>query len=179
MTIVKHICKAALLGAAIFALPISAHAQFVSGGNAPTTISADNADYQGNKTILTGGVDVRQADVRVLADKMTVYSSGSGGLTENDFSRIVAEGNFYYLTTDQEVRGNKGVYTKVDDTFVVTGNVILKQDDGNIVTGDKLYYNLTTRNARVVGNCKGRKCGSKGRVNILIKNSNAVAGRDS
>jgi len=148
-----------------------AHAQFASDSTAPISISADNANYQGATTVLTGGVDVRQGNVRVLADKMTVYSAAAGALDQNDISRIVAQGNFYYLTPEQDVRGDKGIYTRTDDTFVVTGNVIMKQADGNVITGDKLIYNLTTRNAIVIGNCKGRKCGSKGRVNILIKNT--------
>ena len=148
-----------------------AHAQFASGSSAPITISADNANYQGAITVLTGGVDVRQGNVRVLADKMTVYSAAAGALDQSDISRIVAQGNFYYLTPEQDVRGNKGVYTRTNDTFVVTGNVIMKQADGNVITGEKLIYNLTTKNAVVAGNCKGRKCGSKGRVNILIKNT--------
>ena len=158
----------------------TAHAQFASGSSAPTNISADNVDYQGATTILTGGVDVRQGDVRVLADKMTVFSQSTGGLAQNDFSKIIATGNFYYLTPDQDVRGNGGVYTRADDTFVVTGDVILKQADGNVITGEKLFYNLTTKNAKVIGTCKGRRCGSKGRVNILIKNTdNASTGTRS
>ena len=176
MTATKTVLKLAIAAIGIMALPSIAHAQFSTDSNAPTTIAADHADYRGATTILTGGVDVRQGDVRVLADKMTVYSSGSGGIGQGDFSRIVAEGSFYYLTSDQEVRGEKGVYTKADDTFVVTGDVILKQAGGNVVTGDKLYYNLTSRNARVVGTCKGRRCGAKGRVNILIKNAQSASG---
>lgn len=156
-----------LLG--LTALSSPAYAQFAAGSSAPTSISADNAVYQGNVTILTGGVDVRQGNVRVLADKMTIYSAGSGSLSENGFTKIVAQGNFYYLTPEQSVRGDQGIYTKVNDTFVVIGNVIMKQNDGNIITGDKLIYNLKTGNAKVVGSCKGRKCGSHGRVNILIK----------
>ena len=156
--------------------PMAAAAQFIPGSNAATTISADHADYRGDQTVLTGQVDVRQGDIRVLADKMTVYSTGQGSLAQSGFSRIVAEGNFYYLTGDQEVRGEKGVYTKTDNTFVVTGNVILRQKDGNVITGDKLYYNLDTKHARVVGSCSGRRCGSNGRVNILIQNTKSMAG---
>lgn len=168
--------KLAFLSAIVMALPSTAHAQFVSGSTASTTIAADRVEYRGNITVLTGQVDVRQGDVRVLADRMEIYSPSTGGLAQNDFSRVVADGNFYYLTSDQEVRGEKGVYTKQDDTFVVTGDVILKQPDGNVITGNKLYYNLGTRNARVVGTCKGRRCGSEGRVNILIRNTQATAG---
>lgn len=157
-------------------LPVTAHAQFDTRSNAPTKITADLADYQTDRTILTGAVDVRQGDVRIIADKMTVFTSGTGGLNAGSFHRIIAEGNFYYLTSDQEVRGENGVYTKENETFVVSGDVILKQADGNVVTGDKLYYNLQTRSARVEGTCNGRKCGATGRVNILIKNTNSVAG---
>ena len=157
----------------------AAHAQFVSGGTSPVNITADNVAYQDGQSILTGGVDVRQGDVRVLADKMTVFTAGGGNLGQGDISRIIAVGNFYYLTPDQSVRGEKGVYTRNNDTFVVTGNVIMKQEDGSIISGDTLYYNLSTQNAQVIGSCKGRKCGSKGRVNILIKNAQNVADSNS
>lgn len=169
MNIVMSGFKRALIGLSLMAIPLSASAQFVSGSNASTTISADHAEYQGDITILTGQVDVRQGDVRILADKMTIKSAG--GISTGGFSEVTAEGNFYYLTSEQEVKGQRGVYTKTNDTFVVTGDVILKQASGNVVTGEKLYYNIGTKNARVVGTCKGRKCGTKGRVNILIKNS--------
>jgi len=174
MKMLKPSTKLVALAMSIIApmmLAPMAYAQFASDSSAPISISADNASYQGEKTILTGGVDVRQGDVRVLADKMTVYSAAAGALNQNDISRIVAQGNFYYLTPEQDVRGDNGVYTRTNDTFVVTGNVIMKQAEGNVITGDKLIYNLTTKNAVVIGNCKGRKCGSTGRVNILIKNT--------
>ena len=162
------VLKLLFSGLAIIIFPQVASAQFIPGSNVATTISADHADYRGDQTVLTGQVDVRQGDIRVLADKMTVYSTGQGSLAQSGFSRIVADGNFYYLTADQEVRGEKGVYTKTDNTFVVTGDVILRQKDGNVITGDKLYYNLDTKHARVIGSCNGRRCGANGRVNILI-----------
>jgi len=176
MKISKQIFKSAITVLAGCWIPFTAHAQFDTRSNAPTKITADLADYQSDRTILTGAVDVRQGDVRIIADKMTVFTSGAGGLNAGSFDRIIAEGNFYYLTSDQEVRGENGVYTKENETFVVSGDVILKQADGNVVTGDKLFYNLQTESARVVGTCNGRKCGSTGRVNILIKNTNGATG---
>jgi len=166
-----------LMGA--FVWSSTAHAQFAPGGNSPVNITADNVAYQGDQSILTGGVDVRQGDVRVLADKMTVFTASGGSLGQGDISKIIAVGNFYYLTPEQSVRGAQGVYTRDDDTFEVTGDVIMKQEDGSIISGDKLFYNLGTQNARVVGSCKGRKCGSNGRVNILIKNAQNVANSNS
>jgi len=111
-----------------------AHAQFAANSNAPITGSADNVDYRPDVTVLSGQVDIRQEDVRILSDTMKIYA---------------AEKN----------------------SFTVTGNVILLQGSDNVVTGDRLVYNLSSNQATVTGNCRGRRCGDKGRVNILIKNN--------
>lgn len=162
-----------VVAATVF-LPTVAFAQFAPNSNAPINGSADNADYRADMTVLTGQVDVRQGDVRILSDVMKIHSANSGGVQGGAFdnvSRIEAIGNFYYITPEQEVRGKQGVYQQSTDTFTVTGDVILLQGEDNVVTGDTLIYNLTTNQAKVVGSCKGRRCGSKGRVNILIKNT--------
>jgi len=157
----------------------AAHAQFASDSKAPINGSADNVDYQRDVTVLSGQVDVRQADVRILSDVMKIYAnSGAGGVEAfENLDRIEAIGNFYYITPEQEVRGKRGVYERTSDTFTVTGDVILLQGEDNVVTGDKLIYNLTTNEAKVIGTCKGRRCGRKGRVNILIKNTGEVETR--
>lgn len=164
-----------IVGLSLFA-PHAA-AQFSTNSNAPVTGSADDVDYRPNLTVFSGQVDVRQGEVRILCDKMRVHTTSAvgGGNAIGGASKIEAIGNFYYLTPDQEVRGQQGVYLKSDETFVVTGDVILLQGEGNVVTGDKLVYDLNTRNAKVEGTCKGRRCGSKGRVNILLKNTGANA----
>jgi len=154
------------------AMPLTSHAQFARNNNAPIDATADNITNSGGTTILTGQVDVRQGEVRILADQMKIYgaAAGAGNSATSDISRIEANGNFYYITPDQEVRGDSGVYLQTTDTFTVTGDVILLQEE-NVVTGNRLIYNLTTEEAKVLGTCKGRKCGNKGRVKILIKNT--------
>lgn len=162
---------AALLAAA------PAHAQFAGSAGGNTVIDADSAVSSQGVTTLTGQVDVRQGGVRILADKMVLYSTPRGsepgpgaGLSPGigNIDRIVATGNFYYITPEQEVRGERGVYTAASDQFEVTGDVVLTQDD-SVVRGDRLIYDLTTERARVVSECKGRKCGRQRRVSILIK----------
>ena len=159
-----------LLSAVSLIFPLTSHAQFARNSDAPIEAAADDIVNSSGVTILTGQVDVRQGETRILSDNMKIYGGSSGLGPNTDVSRIEATGNFYYLTPEQEVRGNNGLYTKETDTFTVTGDVILLQGD-NVVTGDTLIYNLTTENARVVGSCKGRRCGSNGRVKILIKNT--------
>jgi len=164
-----------LLGAALLmaSLPLAANAQFARNNDAPIDATADDILNAGGTTTLTGQVDVRQGGTRILADKMKIFggvAGAAGGSAGSDISRIEATGNFYYITPEQEVRGNNGVYVQSTDTFTVTGDVILLQGE-NVVTGDTLIYNLETEEARVVGTCKGRRCGSKGRVKILLKNT--------
>jgi len=156
-----------------------AMAQFSPNSSGPTSIGADSADVTANNLLqLRGQVDVRQGETRILSDSMDIYTRGSANnIKSGDFERVVATGNFYYLTPDQEVRGDKGVYERDTETFTVTGNVILLQGEDNVVTGDKLIYNLSTNQAKIVGTCKGRKCGRKGRVNILIKNTGSTTTR--
>lgn len=170
--------KIALSIAAIAALSSPAYAQFAADSNAPITGSSDSVDYQRDVTIFSGQVDIRQADVRILSDTMKVYSAndvtGGTGETFGNIDRIEAIGNFFYITPEQEVKGEQGVYERAKDSFTVTGNVILLQGEDNVVTGDRLVYNLSNNQATVVGNCKGRRCGDKGRVNILIKNMNSA-----
>ncbi len=171
--------RSALAAFAMMGLAVPATAQFSPNSSGPTSLDADQAYVAADNILrLKGQVDVRRGETRILADEMDIFTTGSANdLNSSDFERVVATGNFYYLTPEQEVRGEKGVYESATETFTVTGNVILVQGDDNVVTGDKLIYNLTTNEARIVGNCKGRKCGRKGRVRILIKNSGTTITR--
>ena len=169
---IKLIFAAAMATSALFSSP--AMAQFAGNSGAPITIDADDSRLEGGLAIFSGQVDARQGDVRILTDKMTITGRQNGGSGINsamgDIEKIVAVGNFYYITPTQEVRGSQGVYTQADNNFTVTGDVILLQDD-SVVTGDKLIYNLDTEEARVVSECQGRKCGNKQRVRVLIKST--------
>lgn len=154
-----------------------AHAQFAVGATGDIRIGADKVDNVNGVTVLTGQVDIKQGDVRLLADKVEIFSNGAGGnalVSANDINRMIATGNFYYITPEQEVRGDKGVYTSATESFVVMGDVILLQDD-SVVTGSRLDYNLQTRDAKVTSACKGRKCKKRDRVAILIRSTDGQA----
>lgn len=164
----------------------TAAAQFAGASGGSIELYADDAESSKGVTTLTGQVDARQDGVRILADKMVIYSKQGGsdgapsvGTGVGDIERIVATGNFFYITPDQEVRGEQGVYTASTDTFVVTGDVILTQED-SVVRGTRLIYELASQTARVVSECQGRRCGPQGRVAILIKNTpDAESGDDA
>lgn len=161
----------------LFGLGLSpAYGQILSGSDAPMQLFADVIEREKNVIRLEGQVDVRQADVRVLANKMTLYSDAEGGALVSNISRIVAEGEFYYITPDQEVRGARGVYEKASNSFTITGGVIFLQGEYNVVTGSRLIYDLETKKARVIGTCTGRRCGKDGRVQVLLKAENDDSG---
>lgn len=173
----KRILSPLLSTALLMAFPSIAYAQFSPDSSADTIFYADNSFSENGVFTLIGQADIRQGDVRLLADKVQIYTGDSSGglIATNDFKRMVATGNFYYITPEQEVRGNKGVYTRETDSFVVTGDVVLLQND-SVVTGSKLNYNLETREAKVSGDCKGRKCAKDRRVAILIRSTDSAQG---
>lgn len=161
------------LALALSAQAAPAMAQFSNTSNAPITIDADDSRLEGGRAIFSGQVDARQGDVRILTDEMVITTGrGGGGLNgaAGDIETIHASGNFYYITASQEVRGDKGVYQQSTNDFTVTGNVILLQDD-SVVTGDRLIYKLDSEEARMISDCKGRKCGPTNRVRVLIQNT--------
>lgn len=152
-------------------LPMAAYAQFTNSG-ADTVIDADDSERVGDLIILTGQVDIRQGNRRLLADKIVLKMGGDPN-KNSGFKNAVATGNFYYITPEQEVRGDNGVFDGTTDIFTVTGDVVLLQDD-SVVTGSKLIYNVTTEKAQVTSECKGRKCGRNRRVSILIKSNGSI-----
>ncbi|WP_298914519.1 LptA/OstA family protein [uncultured Algimonas sp.] len=155
----------------------TANAQFARAGG-DTLLYADDVESVDGVITLTGQADVRQGDVRILADEIVIHSRQDGGASAgpsvgtvaDDIDRVIATGNFFYITPEQEVRGNQGVYTAADDTFVVTGDVILTQED-SVVRGTRLIYELNTQKARVVTDCQGRRCPTQERVAILIRDT--------
>ncbi len=167
-----------LISAALVGLvPAQAFAQFSPDSSADTVLYADDTVSSNGVITLTGQADIRQGDVRLLADKIQIYTEGTGGglVSTDGFTRMIATGNFYYITPEQEVRGDKGVYTRDTESFIVTGDVVLLQDD-SVVTGSRLDYNLSTRAAKVKGDCKGRSCAKEQRVAILIRSNNSAQG---
>ncbi|MBD3834831.1 LPS-assembly protein LptD [compost metagenome] len=110
----------------------------------PVQYGADGGEYTPNGFSLRGRAELTQGGNRLRADAIT-------GVTANgDLSRVEATGNVYFVTPDQSMRGDRAVYTLGNAEVVVTGDVILTQGK-NVLTGNRLVYNVRTESARMEG----------------------------
>lgn len=142
----------------------------ISGKSGPVMFGADHneANAKDHTQTLDGRVEMLQDTARLRADHVKVFSAAPKGDANasgfGEIIRIEAEGNIYYTDTanNQIIKGDHGVYTKADDTMVITGDVILRQGD-NVSTGNRLSYNETSGqmlfDANPVNGAKGRVTG--------------------
>jgi lipopolysaccharide export system protein LptA len=162
-----------LMALSLMACPVVATAQVSFGGDEPIDVKAERAAYKGPKTVLSGDVEIVQGSSRINANEMDLLrkqlSEDDQGLVKyGNINLIIAKGKFKYITPQNSVVGDKGVYERDKNIITVTGNVTFTQDSGNTVSGDKLIYDLTTNRARFDSNCEGQTCADDERVNITI-----------
>jgi lipopolysaccharide export system protein LptA len=132
--------------AAALALTLMAgavHAQDVSGKGGPVQVGGDNwhADQTVHTEYWDGRVEVQQDDARLRADHIKlIHTTGPNGDSKSwgDVVRMEASGNVYYQTEDRTMTGDNAVYTKDDDTVVITGGKVVLQQGQNIMTGTRL-----------------------------------------
>ena len=148
-----------------------------SGGNssAPVDISADEQEVINSqcKTIFRGAVEVLQDKARMRASTMTVYNrrktpgkttSPTGNNDCGDVDRVEADGNVFYVTPEQTVRGDHAVYDYATDTVVVTGDVVAVQGQ-DVARGDRMTIKTKTNDVKMESNATGR---GKTRVRAVL-----------
>jgi lipopolysaccharide export system protein LptA len=149
-----------------------ATAQVDTRSKAPIDIAADQAEVINSKceAIWSGAAEAVQAKSRLRADTLTVYSrakgqSANGQAACGGVERIVADGHVFYVTPDQNARGDHAVYTQDRNEIVITGDVIVVKGD-DVARGDKLTINTSTNEAQMVSNVTG--AGKPGRVRAVV-----------
>lgn len=145
-----------------------ASAQVDSKSKAPIDVTANEAEVIQSKclAIWRGSAEAVQDKARLRADSISVYSTPKGIGANGQQScggadRIVADGHVYYVTPQQNARGDHAVYTQADDQIVITGDVVVVQGD-DVARGDKLTLKVATRDAKMESNVTGP--GRTGRV---------------
>jgi len=131
-------------GLLLAAVSTGALAQNVSGKNGPVQVGGDNwhADQSIHTEYWDGRVEVQQDDARLRADHIKLIHAGGGPNGDSkswgDVVRMEASGNVYYVTEDRTMTGDNAVYTKDDDTVVVTGGKVVLKQGQNVMTGTRL-----------------------------------------
>lgn len=135
------LATAALLAAAL--LPVASGAQTArNNATAPVQYGADAGEYTPDGFALRGRAEVTQGTNRLRADAIRGFTNAG------QLARVEASGNVYFVTPDQNIRGDRAVYNLNDGTVVVTGDVILTQGQ-NVLTGGRLVYNVRNETARI------------------------------
>jgi lipopolysaccharide export system protein LptA len=166
----KHAAALLVLGAAVMMAadvrPTPAFAQGRSAfgaGNGPIDISADQLEVidAENRAVWRGNVEAVQGRARLRAPVLTVYfgrngqsGEGSGPGTWGQIQRMEADGPVYYVTAEQNARGDHATYDAASNTIVMTGNVVLVQDK-NVVQGDRLTIDTRTNHSTLENTAQG------------------------
>jgi len=130
--------------------------------------------------IFRGNVVARQGDVKLSAKQMDVYyndgdtktntsnnistSNSEKNSIEGAISKIRVGGNVVMTTTGKKVQSNIGTYDVEKGFLVLTGNVRLN-NDGSLLKGEKLIYNVKEGTSRMLSSSdiKHNKKASKSR----------------
>jgi len=138
----------------LLASPASAQTRHDS--TAPIDFNAGTIELQdrANRAILSGGVNVRQANMTLEAARMTVAYTGQITQGSPQVSRLDASGGVTVTRPDQRARSQYAVYDLNRRVITMLGGVSLAQG-GNTVNGGRLTINLDTGRATIDGSSVG------------------------
>lgn len=141
---------------ALFLLAAPAGAQRGHDTDAPIDFAADAIELQdrANRAVLQGNVQVRQAEMTLTAQRMTVAYTGQVLRGSPQVSRLDASGNVLVRRPDQSARAGYAIYDLNRRVITMLGAVTLNQG-GNNVNGGRLTLNLDTGRAVIDGSSVG------------------------
>ena len=133
----------------------SASAQGFAGvdSNAPVNYAADRIEVQdrADRVVLSGNVDITQADLSLRAARMTVNYTRGGSL---QIQRMIAGGGVQVTRGNQSAHGDVAVYDLNQRIITMAGNVALNRG-GDTLNGGRLVINLATGVSSVDGRSSG------------------------
>jgi len=162
-------------------LGVCAQAQIAPSSNGPIDITADNGTLVNSTCEATwsGAAEALQGNSRLRADVIRAFlkkkpPTGANQTDCGTTERIEADGNVFYVTPDQVAHGDHAVYLADADQIVLTGNVIVVQNNKNVVRGDKMTIQVSTRHVTIDSAARGR--GTPGRVRGVFYPNQSGAG---
>ena len=121
--------------------------------NAPVDVTADRIEVQerADRAIFLGNVHVRQAQLTLETERLTVAYSNAGGI---QIQRLDASGGVVVRSPSETARGNFGVYDLDRRLITLVGNVQLSRG-GSRIQGSRLLIDLASGRAVVDGGPAG------------------------
>jgi len=133
--------------------------------NAPVDVAADRIEVQdrADRAIFSGNVVVRQAELSLNAERLTVAYSDTGGI---QIERLDASGGVTVRSPSETARGQYAIYDLNDRLITLVGGVVLTRGESQ-VRGGRLVLDLDSGRAVMDGGARtpaGTSAGTGGRV---------------
>ena len=121
--------------------------------NAPIDVASDRIEVQdrSDRAIFAGNVKVRQADLVLDTERLTVAYTSAGGL---QIDRLDASGGVVVRSPSETARGDFGIYDLNRRLITLIGGVQLRRGDSRI-SGARLTIDLDSGRAVVDGGPAG------------------------
>ena len=121
--------------------------------NAPVDVAADRIEVQdrADRAIFAGNVNVRQAQLTLETDRLTVAYSSAGGI---QIQRLDASGGVVVRSPSETARGDFGIYDLDRRLITLVGDVVLSRQ-GSQISGSRLVIDLASGRAVVDGGPAG------------------------
>ena len=141
--------------------------------NAPVDVSADRIEVQdrADRAIFAGNVHVRQNELALDTQRLTVAYSNDGGV---QIQRLDAAGGVTVTSPSERAQGNFGIYDLNRKLITLIGNVVLTRGQSRI-SGQRLTIDLSSGRAVVDGGPPGvNQSGGRvtGRFTVPKRNGN-------
>src|SRR5690554_3340984 len=165
------------LVAALLCLSSPALAQqpggFRTDPDTPIEVEADALEVENTKQSATfiGNVRVKQGEMRLKSDQLTIFYNGNSGAGSSRIDRIAAKGNVVVSAPDAQTASGEWATYKVAARQIEMGNAVVLRQGDNVIRGSRLHVDLATGHARVSG-AAGAENGGNVRVRGLFQPDN-------
>jgi len=141
------------MGAMSGGIQTRAQAIAAHNSNAPVSTAADRMELQDqqNRVVLSGNVDVTQADLRLQAARMQINYTDAGTLK---IQRITATGGVQVTRGKEAASGNVAVYDFNRRIITMAGNVRLRRGNDTL-SGGRLVIDLRSGVSSIDGSATG------------------------
>jgi lipopolysaccharide export system protein LptA len=130
----------------------------ISKSDAPVEVTAERVEAvrSDGRVVYSGKVVVTQGDSRITSDLLTVVCAREPAVAGQpqdqscaEIEQMIAEGNVFYTTAAEKIRGDRAEYDYRNDTITMTGDVIMSRGEEGVIRGTRLVYDVAGGRATV------------------------------